>query len=163
MKRKRPLTAEQAYERAALLCGRAEQAVSDIERKLSSWGVGACESAKVIKRLQSERYLDDGRFAEAFCYEKLNFSGWGRYKIMRALMEKRIGRGDVDRALATIDMTEYRRIATAVIRSRAAMMGEGLMEQDGRNKLLRFAVGRGFEMALAIDIIRNLGRAGDDD
>ena len=50
-----------------------------------------------------DRFIDDGRYAEAFVRDKLRLSGWGEYKIRTALQRKRIDRELIDAALAQAD------------------------------------------------------------
>ena len=81
MKMKKPLSAEAALTRAAALCARSEQAESDVRAKLLAWGLTPASAAQVIERLQDEHFLDEQRYARAYCRDKFNFNGWGRIKI----------------------------------------------------------------------------------
>ena len=56
-----------AFDKAALLCSKSEKCTSEIQEKLKLWGLSAEESDPVIKQLIAEKYLDDERFARAFC------------------------------------------------------------------------------------------------
>lgn len=52
LKRRVPLTYENALSRAAGLCAKCEQCTPDILKKLSAWGLSASDANKVIKRLE---------------------------------------------------------------------------------------------------------------
>lgn len=160
---KKPLSPEKALERVQLLCSRTEQCTADIVRKLTEWGIGHDNVEKIVASLQRDRFLDDARFARAYCYDKFNFSGWGRRKIAQGLWAKRVSREFTMSALDEIDEREYRKMACLVIKSRVPLIADALATREGRNKLLRFAVGRGYEMKLAIDIIRSLAAGEEDD
>lgn len=160
---KKPLSPEKALERVQLLCSRTEQCTADIVRKLIGWGISHDNVEKIVASLQRDRFLDDARFARAYCYDKFNFSGWGRRKIAQGLWTKRVSRELTMSALDEIDEGEYRKMARLVIKSRVPQIADALATREGRNKLLRFAVGRGYEIKLAIDIIRSLAAGEEDD
>ena len=48
---KKPLTAQQAMNRASALCARCEQAPADVRAKLRSWGLGAADVTDVLRQL----------------------------------------------------------------------------------------------------------------
>lgn len=160
---KKPLSPEKALERVQLLCSRTEQCTADIVRKLTGWGIGHDNVEKIVASLQRDRFLDDARFARAYCYDKFNFSGWGRRKIAQGLWAKRISSDMTQSALDEIADDDYRKMACRVIKSRVPLIVDALTTREGRNKLLRFAVGRGYEIKLAIDIIRSLAAGEEDD
>lgn len=108
MKMKKPLSAEAALTRAAALCARSEQAESDVRAKLLAWGLTPASAAQVIERLQDEHFLDEQRYARAYCRDKFNFNGWGRIKIAFMLKSKGVGQTAIDAALAEIDAARYR-------------------------------------------------------
>lgn len=159
---KKPLSPEKALERVQLLCSRTEQCTADIVRKLTGWGIGHDNVEKIVASLQRDRFLDDARFARAYCYDKFNFSGWGKRKIAQGLWAKRISSDMTQSALDEIAGDDYRKMACRVIKSRVPLIVNALTTREGRNKLLRFAVGRGYEIKHAIDIIRSLA-AGEED
>ena len=61
----------------------------------------------IIDRLKHERYLDNERYARAYCRDKLRFNGWGRIKIGYMLRGKGIEQEFIDAALADIDEEQY--------------------------------------------------------
>ena len=65
-----PITPENAFLRLATMCARCEQAEGDLRRKLHDWGLAQTDASAVIQRLKQERYLDNGRFARAYCRDK---------------------------------------------------------------------------------------------
>lgn len=153
---KRQLTAEEALARMEALCARSEQCTADIDKKLTAMNLPRQIIEKILYRLHENRFIDDRRFAQAYCNDKLMFSGWGKRKIVNGLWLKKIPRPMIDEAVGNIDRTEYRKRATEVISSKISGLGKTAYTPQGRTKALRFAVSRGFEMALSIEIIRKL-------
>ena len=82
---KKDKTPQQALQSLMRLCARSEHSSGDALRLMKRWGVADDEARKVLSRLQSERFIDDARYAEAFVRDKLNLSGWGAYKIKMSL------------------------------------------------------------------------------
>lgn len=163
MIQRHPLTYENALQRAAALCSKCEQCSPDIRKKLSGWGLSASDASRIIERLEQARFIDDSRFAKAYAHDKLAFSGWGRMKIAQGLWAKRLPRHIIDVALESLDKEEYVRIAIKVISSRVRSNPELLDTYENRTKLLRFGVGRGFEMKLIASIITSIKRKRDEE
>lgn len=156
MIRKAPLTIENALSRAAALCAKCEQCSPDIEKKLLNWGLSGNDAGKVITELKRLRFLDDERFAKAYAHDKLHFSGWGKRKIMQGLWVKRLPRDIIDMAFDEFNDDEYKAIAVKVIKSKIPAIKEGIESYEGKMKLLRFAVQRGFEVSLVAGIVKQL-------
>ena len=93
---KRAKTPEQALAALMRLCARAEKSQDDARRLMRGWGLAEREGEQVLARLVRDRFIDDGRYAEAFVRDKLRLSGWGEYKIRTALQRKRIDRELID-------------------------------------------------------------------
>lgn len=156
LKRKAPLTFENALSRAADLCARCEQCTPDILKKLDSWGINASDSAKIIRRLEDLKFLDNLRFAKAYAHDKLHFSGWGRRKIRQGLWAKRLPTDIIDHAFDDIDEEddEYRAIALRVIKAKIRQLKEWPLSRESKLKVVKFAMTRGFEYPLIVDIFR---------
>lgn len=156
LKRKAPLTFENALSRAADLCARCEQCSPDILKKLDSWGINASDSAKIIRRLEELKFLDNLRFAKAYAHDKLHFSGWGRRKIRQGLWAKRLPTDIIDQAFDDIDEEddEYRAIALRVMKAKIRQLKEWPLSRESKLKVVKFAMTRGFEYPLIVDIFR---------
>ena len=100
MKKRRDKSPEQALAALMRLCARAEKSESDARRLMRGWGLAERDAEQVLGKLVRDRFIDDGRYAEAFVREKLRLSGWGAYKIRTALQRKGIRRELIDAALA---------------------------------------------------------------
>lgn len=152
---KKPITADNAFLRLATLCARSEQAEGDLRKKLQSWGINYGDSDSIISRLKQERYLDNERYARAYCRDKLRFNGWGRLKISFMLRGKGIEQEFIDQALAEIDDQQYATILEDIITSKAKTLN-GKDDEHMRAALLRFATSRGFETNLIFTALARL-------
>ncbi len=145
-----------AFDKAALLCSKSEKCTSEIQEKLKLWGLSAEESDPVIKQLIAEKYLDDERFARAFVKDKFRFNHWGKQKIAHMLRAKNISHEILELAFEEIEEDGYsdelRKLLTDKEKSIKAKD-----KYDKRNKLMRFALGRGFESNKVYEILKELG------
>ena len=155
LRRKAPLSYENALLRAATLCSRCEQCSPDIIKKLSAWGLSSSDSDKIIERLTELNFLNDERFVKAYAHDKLCFSGWGRKKIQQGLWAKRLPKELIELSFDEIDDEEYTDIACQVLRAKAKSYKEWPLSRENKIKLIRYAMMRGFEYPLIADIIRN--------
>jgi regulatory protein len=145
-----------AYDKAALLCSRSEKCSSEIVDKLKLWGLSADESESVIKKLISEKYLDNERFARAYAKDKFRFNRWGRQKIEYMLRAKHINQEIVKIALEEITDEGYTDELLRLIADKEKTI-KAKDQYDKRNKLMRFAMGRGFESGKIYAALKELG------
>ena len=145
-----------AYDKAAFLCSRSEHCSSDIQEKLKLWGLSSEDSELVIVKLVEEKYIDDERFARAYVKDKFRFNHWGKQKIAFMLRSKNISSEIMELAFEEIEdegySDELRKLLTDKEKSIKAKD-----KYDKRNKLMRFAMGRGFESGQVYAVLKELG------
>lgn len=159
---RKPITPDNAYLRLATLCARCEQAEGDLRKKLREWGIASSDTDAIITRLKQERYLDNERYARAYCRDKLRFNGWGRIKIAFMLKGKGIEQEFIDAALAQIDEEQYVNILNEALEAKARSLKDK-EPQQARASLLRFAASRGFESNLIFPAVSRLTPYNNDD
>jgi len=145
-----------AYDKAALLCSKSEKCTSEIQDKLKLWGLSAEESESVIKKLITEKYIDDERFARAYAKDKFRFNRWGKQKIEYMLRTKHINQETVKLALEEITDEGYSDELLKLIADKEKSI-KAKDQYDKRNKLMRFAMGRGFESGKIYAALKELG------
>lgn len=155
MNARKPITPENAYLRLATLCAQSEQAEGDLRKKLHDWGIGGNDINAIIARLKQEKYLDNDRFARAYCNDKLRFNGWGRIKIAFMLRSKGIEQGIINDALEQIDENLYLDVLDKVLTAKVMTLTSKTPEQ-ARASLMRFAASRGFEPAVFIPVVSRI-------
>ncbi len=144
-------TPQQALQSLMRMCARAERSSGDALRLMKRWGVADEEARKVLARLQSERFIDDGRYAEAFVRDKLNLSGWGAYKIKMALRTKGVSKEIIEEVVAPmIEATDMAERLEEMMRRRMRTLKYS-STYEAKTKLIRFAASRGYDMEEAIE------------
>ncbi|MDR2358483.1 MAG: RecX family transcriptional regulator [Prevotellaceae bacterium] len=152
----RILSTGQALSRLQQLCSRAEKCIADAQKKLQDWKIPANEIPAVIKKLQAQGFIDEARYAKAFVRDKNGLSHWGTVKIKQALQTKKIPAALISEALQEINREKYKNgLAQLLQRKKAALKAASPAERTA--KLLRFALGRGYEYDIAQEEIKRLG------
>jgi regulatory protein len=145
-----------AYDKATFLCSRSEKCTSEIREKLKQWGLSAEASVPVIALLIEEKYLDDERFARAYVKDKFRFNHWGKQKIEYMLRAKKISQEILELAFEEIVEEDYSENLLKLITDKSPSI-KAKDKFDKRNKLMRFAMGRGFESNKIYAAFKELG------
>ena len=146
------MTTTDLYARAARLCSVSEHCSSQIQDKLVSWGASAEETETIIKRLVKEKFIDEARFARAYCHDKFLYSHWGRIKIGQMLRHLRLGKEDISEGLSSIQEEAYLQTLTDALRQKDRTLRDTDTYQR-KGKLVRHLLSRGFEMELVMDAV----------
>lgn len=145
-----------AYDKAAALCSRSEKCTSEIQEKLELWGLPREEWEPVIEKLIAEKYIDDERFARAYVKDKFRFNHWGKQKIEYMLRTKKISQEILELAFEEIEDEGYADELLKLLADKAKTI-KVKDQYDKRNKLMRFAMGRGFESGKIYAALKELG------
>lgn len=156
-KRRKIITPKDALIKLEALCAQSEQCTMDLRQKLYRWEISPSDSEKIIRRLIDTRYVDDARFATAYCRDKYRFNRWGRMKIVYGLRAKQISTYDIQEALNAIDEKEYEEILISVIKSKSQRIKD-IDTYEGRTRLFRSVASRGYETSLIAQIIKDRSR-----
>lgn len=154
---RKPISADRALARLEDLCARAEHCEGELRTKLRTWNIAAADAQRIIDSLSRRRFFDDTRYAHAFVTDKVRFARWGRLKIRMALRAKRVGDDIIDEAVSDIDEDMYAEALEAVVAAAGRRVGEEAAHTyEGRTRIFRAVVSRGFESDLAASAIRRM-------
>jgi regulatory protein len=142
-------TENDAYLTLAALCAQAEHCQYEMLEKMRRWELPDDAQARVMAKLINERYVDDERYAQAFVHDKIRYNKWGRRKVEQALWQKRIDEDIRKRVLDAVDDDEYLSVLRPLLKQKRKTI-KANSDYELNQKLMRFAVGRGF----TFDIIR---------
>ena len=130
----------------AALCARGEHAERDIRSKLETLGLTLNNIDTIITQLKRENFLDETRYARAYCHDKLHFNGWGKLKIAYMLKAKGVSEACIEAATAEIDNEQDREILKKLLAAKWRKVSHKEARQ-ARAAIVRFATGRGFEFS----------------
>ena len=157
---KKECTVEEARLKAEAYCAMSEHCTDDVCRKLEQWGAPLAEFDSILEHLKKEKYVDNRRYAIAFVRDKYRFNQWGRIKIAQSLRLKQIDSEEIKLAMEEVDETEYLDILTSVIRRKLPAV-KAVNDYERRGKLVRFAVGRGYEVEKILQCLNRIGYEDD--
>lgn len=149
---KKTITEEEAYNRVAARCVLREYCRADWYRKLQDAGLTVQQVERVLDRLEDERFIDEERYARSFVHDKLCYDRWGKIKITYSLRQKAISNERIEAALATIVEEEYIGILKDLLRQKDRSV-KADSDYERKQKLARFAAGRGFEPGLVFKLL----------
>lgn len=143
------------YDRAMYWCSRRELCCSDIKARLQKAQVSANDISVIIKKLVSEKFIDESRFTRAFVHDKLEFQKWGLLKIKQALYYKGISEENISEVLQNVDKESYLAKLEEMAKSKMkSIKAENDFEKN--QKLLRFLASKGVSTDDAYQIIKRL-------
>ena len=147
------------YDALSLQCARREYCVSDIRRKaLQRLEFDASAAEEVVSALVADGYVDDRRYAAAYAREKSALSGWGPVKIRSALLARGVARDAVLEALEEIDPERAAAKLEKVLETKWRTLRD---DPQGRLKLIRFALSRGYDYEPIRSLIERITRPED--
>lgn len=152
---KKPISAATALSRLEAVCSRSEQCTGEARKKLATWRINHNDAEHIIASLVQRRFIDDRRFCRAFVRDKMMFAHWGRRKITLSLIQKCVERDIIAEALEEIDEAEYLSVLKKIVSAKAKTIDDA-ETYDGRTRIFRFAVSKGFEPALVSNVIREI-------
>ncbi|MDR2476056.1 MAG: RecX family transcriptional regulator [Bacteroidales bacterium] len=143
----------EALHQAAAYCSAAEHCISEVGAKLQKWGISQPASMRIIEQLESEKFIDEKRYARNFVSDKTRFNKWGKTKITYSLQQKKIPLAIIEEALEEIDGKKYILRLSQLLRDKQKTL-KGNTAYEIRTKLFRFGLSRGFsceEIQQALD------------
>lgn len=135
-------------------CAGAEKSTHDVITKLTEWGVDEDEIEIILKKLRSEKFVDDTRYAKSYVSEKWDLDRWGKIKILNSLRQKNIDENIIETAMNQIDGNTYIEQLHELLRKKYKDIKSGDASVDAK-RVMMFAMSRGFEEELISDWIES--------
>lgn len=152
----RTVSPSEAIKRLESLCVKAERCTAELRLKLRTWQITPVQADSIIDSLVKRRFVDDSRFAHSVVHDKFTFERRGRLYLRQYLRGKRIAEADIENALAEIDEDAYLENLRLTLLSRVRLSPQLTETFEGRTRLFRYAVTRGYEPALVSDGLKQL-------
>lgn len=147
MENKKTISEEKALASLAALCSKAEHCAGDLTDKMRRWGLADDAQQRILDYLTAHHFIDEARYCRAFVEDKVKFDGWGRRKIEQALYAKRVSREAMAAALDGVPDADYLEVLRPLLQSKWPTI-KGRNDYERSMKLIKYAMGRGFEMRL---------------
>ena len=159
------MTPEQSLARLQALCSRSEMCCGQVRRRLLRWsaaqqqkglpGFSDSQMDWIVEALIRERFVDDARFAGAYVRDKARFAGWGAVMVAYNLKGLGVAESGVKVAIEENMESFAPDRLNEILQKKWKGLKPGLTLQQKREKVLRFALGRGFQYGQIMDIIKD--------
>lgn len=139
------MSALEAFGRLTAFCAAGEHCLAEVRERLRRWNVAPDEAEALVRRLVEEQYVNEERYCRAFINDKVRFARWGRLKIAQALRQKQIASSLYLPLLDELDEAIYSEQLRRLLEAKQREV-KGRNAYERKAKLVRFALGRGYEM-----------------
>ena len=154
-KQSKPLTVEQAKQKALRYCAYQERSHQEVKNKLYELGLRTSDVDELLSYLITEGFLNEERYAKLFAGGKFRVKHWGRIKIAHALESKGLSKTCIRIGLKEIDEVDYLETLEKLI---AAKINE--VSDDNkfvvRDKVSKYAIQKGYEPELVWKKLKEL-------
>jgi len=157
MEKKDSITPEVALRRLSNTCARREICEQDALKKLYQWKIAEEEQAKIMSQLVQYGFIDNERYARAYAEDKLKYNRWGTRKVEMMLRSKGIDDTIITAAInEVVDEDTQEDTLRQLLEEKARALRNEADPYKKKQKLLRFAISRGFDYSDALDIIEDI-------
>lgn len=148
---------EVALKRLSATCARREICEQDAIKKLRLWQIPEKEQAKIMAQLISYGFIDNERYARAYVEDKLKYNRWGIRKVEMMLRAKGIDDDIISAAIEEFaDEESTEDTLRQLLQEKLRSLRNETDKFKKKQKLLRFAISRGFEYGDIRDIVEDL-------
>jgi regulatory protein len=149
-----PLTAPEAFDKAALYCCAEERCRSQVIEKMKQWNVPQEMTNGLLIGLENSDFLNENRYAEVFVRSKVRQNNWGRYKITYALKAANVNADSIKHGFSQLDEQLYLDALQNVLQKAQRLIHEENQSLK-QKKIIQHAVSKGFEMELILRAMNN--------
>jgi regulatory protein len=152
---KKIVTPAEAIAKAQSYCAYQERSHQEVRDKLYSYGLWKTDVENILTELITSGFLNEERFAKAFAGGKFRMKQWGKNKIVNELNFRGISKRCVQIGLKEIDDHDYRKTLQQLLSKKSRTLAETNLFKK-RDKVARYAIGKGFESELVWPAVMDL-------
>jgi regulatory protein len=148
---------KEALIKAANFCAYQERTQKEVRSKLAELEVIGDEAEEIIAWLIENNYLNEERFARIFAGSKFRQKQWGRLKIRQELKMRGVSDYCLRVGMDEIEDGDYLETLREIMEKKAREVKESnpLIKKQ---KIVKYALSKGFEQDLVFDVVRNLSK-----
>ena len=151
----RRLSYKEAKERAGRFCALRERSSKELFDKVKSWGLAEDDCHTLVDELIDAGFINDQRFANAYCNDKFEFNSWGKLKIKASLFPHQLPGHLIESALERIDEGKYENRLESLAQKKWMKL-EKEDELKRKQKTVSYLANKGFELDLIWKVIADL-------
>ncbi len=144
-------------QKAASYCAYQERTQDEVRKRLQKWEVWGDEADEIIAELISQNYLSEERFAKTYAGGKFRMKNWGKMKIKQELHRRGLSEYSIQQGMKEIPEESYQTsLKEVLIKKKAQLLRTETDKFKLKQKLVRFALGKGYESELVWKTVENL-------
>ena len=147
------ITRKDILVKAANFCAYQDRTQAEVRERLQKWEVWGDEAEEIITYLIEENFLNEERFAKIFAGSKFRVKHWGRQKIRYELKARKLSEYCIKVGLAEIEDEDYIKTLEMILEKKKHELRTEKQPLVLKQKLSRYALGKGFENELVWQII----------
>lgn len=145
------------FNKAAAFCAYQERSHQEVRERLRKWNIWGADAEEIIAELIAGNYLSEERFAKAYSGGKSRMKHWGRLKIKQELQRRGVSKYSIEQGMKEIGDEEYRNGLKKLLEKKAVLLTKSSVDSlQLRARLVRFALGKGYEMDLVKELVDDL-------
>lgn len=148
---------KEAKQKAGRFCALRERSPNELFEKLQTWGIAEEDAAQLVTELSKEGFVDEQRFANAYCNDKFEFNSWGKQKIKAYIYTHKLSEAVVQNALDRIDPEKYFNRLLDLAKNKWDKLAKE-EEFKRKQKTLAYLVSKGFEQDLIWSAINSISK-----
>jgi len=146
---------QQAKAKAAKYCAYQERTQQQVRDKLYQYGLSGDTVEEVLTELIADDFINEERYAQAFCRGKFSQNKWGRIKIELGLKQKGLSPYCIRKGLKEIKEEDYlQQLHDLCERKWQSLEKEDTYQR--KNKTARYLMGKGYETELVWRTIEDM-------
>jgi len=147
------LTKDEALSKLQKYCAYQERCHQDVRTKLLSYKVYGDDLETVISELIQSDFLNEERFAIAYCRGKFKIKKWGRNKIVQNLKQKKISDYCIKKGLEEIDDIRYQSTLIDLMHKKTASI-TAKNQYDKKGLVAKYLINKGYESELVWGVLK---------
>ncbi len=149
------ISKQEALAKAMRYCAYQERCHYEVSTKLSNLALDNSVIEEVMAKLIEEGFLNEERYAKVFAEGKFHLKKWGKLKIQKALVDKRVSETCISRGLDEIPEQDYHDTLEELIRKKGPEI-KSSNDYQWKHKLATFVIRKGYEPELVWNMVRSI-------
>lgn len=143
--------------KACNYCAYQERTQNEVRERLKKWQVYGDEAEELIAELIQENFINEERFAKVFAGSKFRVKKWGKKKILLELKKREISAYCIEQGMKEVEQDDYKQSLTELLEKKIKTVKKDENPLITKQKLARFAFGKGYEGELVWRILKEIG------
>lgn len=137
----------QWIEKARVFCSYQERCHADLRSRCKTWGLNNADTERLIVKMIEDGYLNEERFAKAYCRGKFLYNHWGKNKIAYQLKMKGISPICIKKGMLELEDLSYEETGRKMLAQYYSGL-KSMRDYNKKAKSAKFMIGKGFEPEL---------------